>query len=90
MRLGSYFKRRSDRRLFSSPRIEALAKELVEELKGLPLALVTVGRAMYGKSNPKQWESAMHYMKQSCCGGDYQDLHMENMFSNNSGSVMNL
>jgi disease resistance protein RPS2 len=64
--------------LSSSPRIEALAKELVEELKGLPLALITVGRAMYGKSNPKQWESAISYMKQSCCGGDDQDLHMEN------------
>ncbi|CAD6266603.1 unnamed protein product [Miscanthus lutarioriparius] len=64
--------------LSSSPRIEALAKELVEEMKGLPLALITVGRAMYGKSNPKQWESAIHYMKQSCCDGDDQDLHMEN------------
>ncbi|CAD6266605.1 unnamed protein product [Miscanthus lutarioriparius] len=64
--------------LSSSPRIEALAKELVEELKGLPLALITVGRAMYGKSNSKQWESAMHHMKQSCCGGDDQDLRMEN------------
>ncbi|XP_066357592.1 probable disease resistance protein At5g63020 [Miscanthus floridulus] len=64
--------------LSSSPRIEALAKELVEELKGLPLALITVGRAMYGKSNPKQWESAMQHMKQSCCGGDDQDLRMEN------------
>ncbi|CAD6266613.1 unnamed protein product [Miscanthus lutarioriparius] len=64
--------------LSSSPRIEALAKELVEEMKGLPLALITVGRAMYGKSNPKQWESAMQHMKQSCCGGDDQDLRMEN------------
>jgi disease resistance protein RPS2 len=64
--------------LSSGPRIEALAKELVEELKGLPLALITVGRSMYGKSNPKQWESAIHYMKQSCCDGDDQDLHMEN------------
>ncbi|XP_066357587.1 probable disease resistance protein At5g63020 isoform X2 [Miscanthus floridulus] len=64
--------------LSSSPRIEALAKELVEELKGLPLALITVGRAMYGKSNPKQWESAMQHMKQSCCGEDDQDLRMEN------------
>ncbi|CAD6266602.1 unnamed protein product [Miscanthus lutarioriparius] len=45
--------------LFSSAGIEDLAKELVEELKGLPLALVTVGR--------------------SCCGGDDQDLHMENI-----------
>jgi disease resistance protein RPS2 len=64
--------------LSSSPRIEALAKELVEELKGLPLALITVGRAMYDKSNPKQWESAIHYMKQSCCGGDDQNLRMKN------------
>jgi len=46
--------------LSSRPRIEALAKELVEEMKGLPLALITVGRAMYGKSNPKQWESAIN------------------------------
>jgi disease resistance protein RPS2 len=64
--------------LSSSPRIEAIAKELVQELKGLPLALITVGRAMYGKSNLKQWESAIYYMKRSCCGGDDQDLHMEN------------
>ncbi|CAL5036156.1 unnamed protein product [Urochloa decumbens] len=63
--------------LSSSPRVEGLAKELVNELKGLPLALITIGRAMYAKTDPSEWESAIHYMEQSCCDDDDLDLSME-------------
>ncbi|XP_037417005.1 probable disease resistance protein At1g61300 [Triticum dicoccoides] len=56
--------------LSSSPRIEALARELVNELKGLPLALTVIGRAMYGKEDPSRWESAVRHMQLSRCEKD--------------------
>ncbi|KAM0825470.1 hypothetical protein ACQ4PT_069532 [Festuca glaucescens] len=66
-----------DQTLFS-PGIEDRARILVTEMKGLPLALVTVGRAMYGKFLPDQWVSAIQHMKKSCCiDTDEDPLKME-------------
>jgi disease resistance protein RPS2 len=66
-----------DQTIFS-PRIEDRARILVTEMKGLPLALVTVGRTMYGKFRPDQWDSAIQYMKKSCCIDTNEDpLKME-------------
>ncbi|XP_051208322.1 probable disease resistance protein At1g61300 [Lolium perenne] len=66
-----------DQTIFS-PGIKDRAKILVTEMKGLPLALVTVGRAMYGKFRPDQWDSAIQYMKKSCCIDTNEDpLKME-------------
>ncbi|XP_047059199.1 probable disease resistance protein At1g61300 [Lolium rigidum] len=66
-----------DQTLFS-PGIEDRARILVTEMKGLPLALVTVGRAMYEKFCPDQWDSAIQHMKNSCCIDTNEDpLEME-------------
>ncbi|KAK1660366.1 hypothetical protein QYE76_048525 [Lolium multiflorum] len=66
-----------DQTLFS-PGIEDRARILVTEMKGLPLALVTVGRAMYGKFHLDQWDSAIQHMKKSCCIDTNEDpLKME-------------
>ncbi|KAL6846390.1 hypothetical protein ACP4OV_023838 [Aristida adscensionis] len=62
--------------LSSTPCIQGLAQELVKELKGLPLALITVGRAMHLKTGQVEWELAIDYMKKSCCDDD-DPLHME-------------
>ncbi|KAK1660376.1 hypothetical protein QYE76_048535 [Lolium multiflorum] len=61
-----------------SPGIKDRARILVTEMKGLPLALVTVGRAMYKKCHPDQWDSAIQHMKKSCCIDTNEDpLEME-------------
>ncbi|XP_044955812.1 probable disease resistance protein At1g61300 isoform X1 [Hordeum vulgare subsp. vulgare] len=76
----------------SSPHIEALARELMKELKGLPLALITIGKAMYQK-DVYQWETAIQYMKQSCCADDKDpiELGMEtNVFTQLKFSYDNL
>ncbi|KAK1660494.1 hypothetical protein QYE76_048653 [Lolium multiflorum] len=66
-----------DQTLFS-PSIEDRARILVTEMKGLPLALVTVGRAMYGKFRLDQWDSAIQHMQKSCCIDTNEDpLKME-------------
>ncbi|XP_030544079.1 disease resistance protein RPS5-like [Rhodamnia argentea] len=39
--------------------IRDLAKDIAEECKGLPLALITVGRAMARKDNPREWRHAL-------------------------------
>ncbi|XP_072970466.1 probable disease resistance protein At1g61300 [Typha angustifolia] len=49
----------------SHPLIPRLAKEVIEELEGLPLALITTGRAMYDKKDPREWEYAIHLLKKS-------------------------
>ncbi|WJZ94636.1 hypothetical protein VitviT2T_013476 [Vitis vinifera] len=45
--------------LKSHPHIPRLAKIVVEECKGLPLALVTVGRAMVGEKDPSNWDKVI-------------------------------
>uniref|UniRef100_A0ACD5YW31 Uncharacterized protein n=1 Tax=Avena sativa TaxID=4498 RepID=A0ACD5YW31_AVESA len=59
----------------SSPYIEALARELMTELKGLPLALTTIAKAMYRK-DIAQWETAIQYMQQSCCTDDEDPVEL--------------
>jgi len=60
---------------FCSPHIEDLARELMTELKGLPLALTSIGKAMYRK-NTAQWETAIQYMQQSCCTDDKDPIEL--------------
>jgi disease resistance protein RPS2 len=59
----------------SSPHIVALARELMMELKVLPLALTTIGTSMYQKDTA-QWETAIQYMQQSCCTDDKDTLEL--------------
>ncbi|XP_044985746.1 probable disease resistance protein At1g61300 isoform X1 [Hordeum vulgare subsp. vulgare] len=59
-----------------SPRIDALARELVMEMKGLPLALITIAKAMYAKFDTAEWEYAIQHMKRTCCDND-DPLDME-------------
>ncbi|XP_072969266.1 probable disease resistance protein At5g63020 [Typha angustifolia] len=49
----------------SHPLIPRLAKEVIKELEGLPLALITTGRAMYEKKDPREWEYAIDLLKKS-------------------------
>ncbi|KAK2632376.1 hypothetical protein EUGRSUZ_L01638 [Eucalyptus grandis] len=39
--------------------IQDLAKDIAVECNGLPLALITVGRAMAGKDDPSEWRHAL-------------------------------
>ncbi|RVW87953.1 putative disease resistance protein [Vitis vinifera] len=41
------------------PHIPRLAKIVAEECKGLPLSLVTVGRAMVGEKDPSNWDKVI-------------------------------
>ncbi|KAF8024915.1 hypothetical protein BT93_F1919 [Corymbia citriodora subsp. variegata] len=43
--------------------IQDLAKDIAEECKGLPLALVTVGRAMASREHPHEWHYALKTLK---------------------------
>ncbi|GLT26059.1 hypothetical protein SLA2020_011460 [Shorea laevis] len=51
--------------LDSHPQIHGLAKAVAEECKGLPLALITIGRAMSSKKTPEQWEYARRILRSS-------------------------
>ncbi|MFQ6663045.1 hypothetical protein Gotur_030702 [Gossypium turneri] len=47
------------------PDICKLAEAVVEECAGLPLALITIGRAMASKKTPREWEYAKEVLRQS-------------------------
>ncbi|XP_042465423.1 probable disease resistance protein At4g14610 isoform X2 [Zingiber officinale] len=49
--------------LGSDPGIMFVAKELVQECAGLPLALVTVARAMSGRRSWEAWNDALHQIR---------------------------
>ncbi|GLT46125.1 hypothetical protein SLA2020_199050 [Shorea laevis] len=51
--------------LDSHPQIRGLAKEVAEECKGLPLDLITIGRAMSSKKTLEQWEYARRMLRRS-------------------------
>ncbi|KAJ1689138.1 hypothetical protein LUZ63_013293 [Rhynchospora breviuscula] len=49
----------------SDPLIQKYAVDVVNELGGLPLALITIGRAMYDKIDPSEWDHAVVLLKQA-------------------------
>ncbi|KAL6334955.1 hypothetical protein AAG906_023760 [Vitis piasezkii] len=49
--------------LNSHPDIKRLAKIVVEECKGLPLALIIMGRSMASRKTPREWEQAIQVLK---------------------------
>ncbi|KAL5698145.1 mitogen-activated protein kinase kinase [Ranunculus cassubicifolius] len=50
--------------LSCDPEIPKLAKAVAEECGGLPLALITTGRAMSNKKTPREWNHALAMLKQ--------------------------
>ncbi|PIN11088.1 Apoptotic ATPase [Handroanthus impetiginosus] len=51
--------------VLSSPRIHDVAKKVADECSGLPLALVTIGRALRKENNMKRWETALSELRNS-------------------------
>ncbi|KAK8503408.1 hypothetical protein V6N12_034803 [Hibiscus sabdariffa] len=49
--------------LNSHPHIPKLAKQLAEKCVGLPLALITIGRAMASKTTPEEWKYAIRKLE---------------------------
>ena len=49
--------------LNSHPDIKRLAKIVVEECHGLPLALIVIGRSMASRITPRDWEQAIQVLK---------------------------
>ncbi|KAB2095173.1 hypothetical protein ES319_A01G018400v1 [Gossypium barbadense] len=51
--------------LHMHPDIHKLAEAVAEECAGLPLALITIGRAMASKKTPQEWEYAIEVLRKS-------------------------
>ncbi|KAJ3697407.1 hypothetical protein LUZ61_001112 [Rhynchospora tenuis] len=49
----------------SNPLIKSLAAEVVHELDGLPLALITIGRSMHAKKDPGEWKDVIDLLQKS-------------------------
>ncbi|KAJ3705391.1 hypothetical protein LUZ61_009096 [Rhynchospora tenuis] len=55
----------SEQTIESNPLILKYAVDIVKELGGLPLALITVGRAMHDRNDPSEWEHAVELLKRA-------------------------
>ncbi|XP_019058535.1 PREDICTED: probable disease resistance protein At1g52660 isoform X2 [Tarenaya hassleriana] len=51
--------------LKSHPDIAAVAQDVASKCDGLPLALVTIGRAMSSKKTPQEWRDALYILSNS-------------------------
>ncbi|XP_059654623.1 probable disease resistance protein At5g63020 [Cornus florida] len=51
--------------LNSDPEIRKLAQDVCKECSGLPLTLITIGRAMASKRTPHEWDYAVNVLKKS-------------------------
>lgn len=49
----------------SHPDIAKVAQEVAARCDGLPLALVTIGRAMASKKTPQEWRDALYILSNS-------------------------
>ncbi|KAL6313564.1 hypothetical protein AAG906_006929 [Vitis piasezkii] len=49
--------------IYSHPHIPKLAEIAAKECDGLPLALITIGRAMAGTKTPEEWEKKIQMLK---------------------------
>ncbi|CBI21696.3 unnamed protein product, partial [Vitis vinifera] len=49
--------------IYSHPHIPKLAETAAKECDGLPLALITIGRAMAGTKTPEEWEKKIQMLK---------------------------
>ncbi|GKV35606.1 hypothetical protein SLEP1_g43852 [Rubroshorea leprosula] len=61
----------------SHPQICGLAKAVAEECKGLPLALITIDRAMSSKKTPVQWEYARRVLRRSVANHELPGMRKE-------------
>ncbi|XP_028780315.1 probable disease resistance protein At5g63020 [Neltuma alba] len=57
------FKEKVSVTTLEKPNILSLAKQVVNECKGLPLVLCTVGRAMANKETPDEWKSSIEILR---------------------------
>ncbi|XP_009779924.1 disease resistance protein At4g27190 [Nicotiana tabacum] len=57
------FKQKVGDEVLASPRLQAVAEDVAMECGGLPLALVTVGRALRRENDMRQWENALSQLK---------------------------
>ncbi|CAN6706992.1 unnamed protein product [Malus baccata var. baccata] len=64
--------------LQSHPDILKLAQVVANECDGLPLALITVGRAMTCKKTPYEWNHAIRVLKESA--SEFSNMGDEEMF----------
>ncbi|XP_034680452.1 disease resistance protein RFL1-like isoform X1 [Vitis riparia] len=61
--LALFLEKVGENTLNSHPDISRLSKKMAEQCKGLPLALITVGRAMAHKNSPHEWDQAIQELE---------------------------
>ncbi|XP_059310291.1 disease resistance protein At4g27190-like [Lycium ferocissimum] len=57
------FKQKVGDEVLASPRLQVVAKDVSKECGGLPLAIVTVGRALRRENDLRQWQNSLSQLK---------------------------
>ncbi|KAL6333960.1 hypothetical protein AAG906_000011 [Vitis piasezkii] len=63
MEVQRKFRKVGENTLNSHPDIPQLSEKVAERCKGLPLALITVGKAMAHKNSPHEWDQAIQELE---------------------------
>ncbi|KAJ4790730.1 LRR and NB-ARC domains-containing disease resistance protein [Rhynchospora pubera] len=75
--LRLFYEKVGEKTVKSHPGIPSLAREIVKELGGLPLALIIIGASMRGKKHPRNWVDRIASLKESRLKGIDEE---ENLF----------
>ncbi|KAJ4762078.1 Disease resistance protein RPS5 [Rhynchospora pubera] len=75
--LRLFYEKVGEKTVKSHPGIPSLAREIVKELGGLPLALIIIGASMRGKKHPRNWVDRIASLEESRLKGIDEE---ENLF----------
>jgi disease resistance protein RPS2 len=88
--LSLFIEKVTEDTIMSHPQIKECALGIMKKLGGLPLALITVGRAMYNKHDPGIWENTLVRLQQAQTNDGESPSSIESVFRRLSFSYENL
>nr|GEY05922.1 probable disease resistance protein At4g27220 [Tanacetum cinerariifolium] len=69
------FERTADKTLHPDPNLHQVARDIVEECGGLPLAIVTIARALESENDKSMWDDALQRLRSYDLEGEYASVH---------------
>ncbi|GKB88979.1 disease resistance protein-like protein isoform X1, partial [Tanacetum coccineum] len=69
------FERTADKKLHPDPNLHQVARDIVEECGGLPLAIVTIARALESENDKSMWDDALQRLRSYDLEGEYASVY---------------
>lgn len=69
------FERSAEKSFLPDPNLHQVAKDIVEECGGLPLAIVTIARALESEKEKSMWDDALQRLRSYDLEGEYASVY---------------